>query len=264
MIDQLIIVDSSDIPLHKNNLFLENVKLKNTEYVYKHTRPGLTYQRNVGVALATGGIIFFLDDDAILEQNYIELMMQTFARSPNYIGGMGTIVVEGKKEHILLRIIRRVFLLQRMYADGNMTFSGMPTHCYGTNHFKQVHVLNGCGAYKKELFTNQLFDEQLTTYAYMEDMDFSYRAGRSGDLFFNPLARIHHIPSPEARDDIQTNRAMYIYNYSYLFFKLFYPHNKLRIIAYWWTIVGLFVYAIVLKKWQFCKGYWCGLKQFYF
>src|SRR3970040_2707668 len=71
---ELIIVDSSDMPLLQKTLF---TKIFNTDYfpithlIYVHTTPGLTHQRNIGVKHAKGEIIYFFDDDVVLESDYL-------------------------------------------------------------------------------------------------------------------------------------------------------------------------------------------------
>lgn len=49
---ELLIVDSSDIPLSERRVFTECFSVDvfpNTELIYIHTKPGLTHQRNVGI-----------------------------------------------------------------------------------------------------------------------------------------------------------------------------------------------------------------------
>lgn len=60
---------------------------------YFHTRtPGLTRQRNIGIRESTGDVLLFLDDDVILEPEYIEHVAAAFARdtegkiSPFWVG----------------------------------------------------------------------------------------------------------------------------------------------------------------------------------
>ena len=128
--------------------------------------------------------------------------------------------------------------------------------------FKDVQVLGGCCmAYRSWVFKKHLFDEALERYAYMEDCDFSRRVSYDYPLFFNPEAKLRHLGSPVARDKVIDNRAMYIKNYRYLFFKNFYPKNKWKIVAYWWSIVGLFVQALVMWNMDYIKGYWKGLSS---
>jgi glucosyl-dolichyl phosphate glucuronosyltransferase len=264
---ELIIVDSSDTPLQYHLSFASlcsSTAFPKTCVDYVHTQPGLTYQRNIGVARATGDVLYFFDDDVILEPTYLEKMNAIFMCSPHYGGGMGTITNLPQKIQGWQRALRVIFLLQRDYAAGLFTWSGMPTHAYGLQEFKEVEVLGGCCmAYRRTMLQHHSFDEALTRYAYMEDCDVSYRISRDAPLFYNPQARLQHHNSPLARDRVVDNRAMFIRNYSYLFFKNFYPTNKLRIVAYGWSILGLFIEAILVRNRDYIKGYAKGLVNFY-
>ena len=106
-----------------------------------------------------------------------------------------------------------------------------------------------------------LFDEFLGAYSYMEDADISKRISGNYKLFYNPLAVLDHRQSPHNRDALRKNRALYLRNYTYLFFKNFYPHNKLKIIGYWWSVIGLFVEAVVGRNKLAILGYWDGLSD---
>ena len=275
--NELIIVDSSDNKLVDNPAFTQlcnQQEFPQTNIVYKHTAPGLPLQRNVGISLASSDITYFFDDDVILEKNYLETMNVTFVNNPHYHGGMGAVTNLSSQrlfesrisyaQFMAQRLIRTIFLLQRDYASGAFTISGMPTHTYGTKQFKEVEVLGGCCmAYKTTVFKKHLFDESLKRYAFMEDCDFSCRVSRDGPLFFNPAAKLKHMNSPLNRDAIVDNRAMYIENYSYLFFKNFYQKNRLKIIAYWWSVLGLFIEATIRGQWAYLKGYVLGLRRFF-
>lgn len=266
--DEIIIIDSSDAPLESNNEFQQLFTPTHfgiTHLVYRHTAPGLPYQRNVGISLATQEVVHFLDDDVILTPSYLQIMNETFANHPEYAGGMGTVTnIPVPLKRNWFRAMRHLFLLQRDYASGNFTWSGMPTHAYGLHELKSVAVLGGCCmAYRRSVFVKHLFDEKLERYAFMEDCDFSCRVWRDALLFYNPHAQLEHHPSKANRDGIVDNRAMYIKNYSYLFFKNFYPRNRLKVIAYAWSVTGLFVEAAITRNSDYLKGYCKGLKQYY-
>ncbi|MCK4517423.1 glycosyltransferase family 2 protein [Candidatus Babeliales bacterium] len=262
---EIIIVDSSDERLiesvqfqavfHKNNF-------PSTKLIYQHTTPGLTRQRNVGIKLASGDVLSFFDDDVELEPEYLEAMNRVFATKPEYVGGMGSVTNMSAPASKKYRLFRKIFLLQRDYSHGFFTWSGMPTHAYGTKDFKPVQVLGGCCmSFQRLALQNHLFDESLGAYAYMEDCDISKRVSNDGPLFFNPDARLAHFHSPVARDRVIENRAMYIKNYSYLFFKNFYPQNRFKVLGYVWSLVGLFLEAILFGKKDELKGYWKGLRK---
>lgn len=262
--DELIVVDSSDVPLEKNEQFRQQfskTSFPKTSLEYLHTKPGLTYQRNVGIDRATGDILYFFDDDVILDAAYLCEMNKTFQQHPEYAGGMGTIS-NVKKGSFRYQSFRKLFLLPREHASGNFTWSGMPTHPYGTRTFKSVEVLGGCCmAFRRDAVKKHLFDERFSGYAYMEDADIGRRISYKYPLFFNPRARLEHLESPLARDRVVDNSAMFVYNYRYLFFKNFYKRNRLKIVAHWWSLVGLFLEGLLLKDWQRVRGYWRGLRN---
>jgi len=253
---ELIIVDSSDVPVCKDPFFIQAIHVFKAGYTYVRSMPGLTLQRNKGIGLARGDIVYFFDDDVILEPSYLENMQTVFVHQEQYLGGMGTITNMQPKDVNLWRALRKCFLLSRDYADGFFTYSGMPTHAYGTQYFKEVQVLGGCCmAFRADVLKKHRFDEKLTRYAYMEDCDISWRVAQDGPLFYNPGARLVHNNSPIARDTAITNRAMFLRNYRYLYFKNVYPRSKLSLLTHWWTLCGLFVYALLIRDIDSIKGY---------
>jgi len=264
---ELIIVDSSEIKLLEQESFTKifnEQQFPGVRLVYKYTTPGLTKQRNEGVALATSKIVYFFDDDVELESTYLEEMNKIFESNPAYGGGMGSVTNIGAPASWRYRLLRKLFLLQQDYSSGRFTWSGMPTHAYGNKKFQEVEVLGGCCfAFRKKVLLEQPFDEELGYYAYMEDCDVSKRVCNTHKLFFNPRARLKHFHSPVARDKVVDNRAMYVKNYSYLFFKNFYPQNKFRVLGYVWSLGGLFLEGILCRRFDELRGYCRGLKKFY-
>lgn len=254
--DELIIVDSSDTPLSQDPFFNQVIQKFNFGYTYVQSEPGLTLQRNKGIKVATGDIIYFFDDDVILEPDYLAIIQETFAQHPKYLGGMGTITNMQPKESWYWRVLRIFFLLHRDYASGNFTLSGMPTHAYGTSEFKKIEIVGGCCmAFRASAMQKHSFDENLTRYAYMEDCDISWRVSRDGSLFYQPSARLVHNNSPLARDKVVDNRAMFMRNYRYLYFKNVYPRNRLSLLAHWWSLLGLFLQALLIRDRDGIKGY---------
>lgn len=264
MPDQLIIVDSSDVPLVQLSEFRESFSADHfalTQLEYLHSKPGLTYQRNRGIEHATGALVHFLDDDIELEPAYLQAMHQSFVENPEYVGGMGSVTNIAAQRKDFDWWLRRFFLLQRDYSSGFFTPSGMPMHAYGTTRFKSVHVLGGCCmAYRRAVLQECVFDEQLSGYCAMEDADMSWRVSRKYPLFFNPAARLAHFASPTARDRIEDTKAMFMRNYRYLFFKNVYPQHTLTLLAHWWSIVGLFLQAVRYRDRAALRGYYRGLR----
>jgi len=266
---EFIIVDSSPVPLNSYTEFKDIFNQNNfpqTQLIYQHTQiPGTSHQRNEGARLATSDLLHFVDDDSIVESTYVQQMNATFIKYPQCAGGMGTVMNMPLYRYTIDRLLRQLFLLQRDYASGNVTLSGMPTHAYGTKKFKFVEVLGGCCmSYRREIFLRYLFDETLGQYAYLEDVDLAYRVSRSHALFYNPLARMQHIRSPINRAHVERNRHMFICNYSKLFFKNIYPEQRWKTVFYCWSVLGLFVCAIKARSYAQLRGYGYGLYDYFF
>ena len=264
---EIVIVDSSDEPVNNHQKFItvsERCSVAGVTMVYYHTQErGAARQRNIALDFVHGNICPFFDDDVVLTRNYLHNMHAIFREFPEFAGGMGTVFAPTPRM-TWCRLLRIAFLLQRDGASGKFTFSGMPTHTYGTDKFKNVDVLGGCCMCLRAAIAKQeKFDERLGIYSYMEDCDLSWRVSRNHPLFYNPQARLEHRCSPQARERLVTTRALFIYNYSYLFFKNFYPKNKLKILGYWWSITGLFVEAVLLRDLAYLNGYVQGLRRFW-
>lgn len=264
---ELIIVDSSDIPLETNTVFQSAFCpsiFQQTALRYFHTKPGLTYQRNYGIKRAHGSVIYFFDDDVIVQSDYVAMMQQVFDQYPHYAGGTGDICNIEKSGSFKYRWFRKLFLLPHEQGSGNFTWSGLPTHPYGTVQFKSIEIAGGCCmAFRKDVLKQYLFDEQFHGYSYMEDADIGCRISRDYELFFNPQAQVVHNESPVSRDRVAIVSAMFIYNYSYLFFKNFYRYNRLKFFGYIWSVIGLFVQGIITRNGQQLRGYTKGLYTFY-
>lgn len=264
---ELIIVDSSDIQLQKNTYFIKHFSVQNfpkSRLKYIHTSPGLTYQRNVGIKQACGKILYFFDDDVVLEKDYLLQMDTAFQSHPEYAGGMGDITNINKDVSSKYQWFRRFFLLPREQASGDFTWSGMPTHAFGTARFKPVEVVGGCCmAFRKHTLQTQQFDESFKGYSYMEDADIARRISYSQPLFYNPTARLQHNESPIARDRLTMRAEMFAYNYSYLFFKNFFWRNPFKIIPYFWSLIGLYVQAVMCKNKEEIKGYTKGVLSYF-
>ena len=265
---ELIIVDGSDLAVKDHPEFSVIFKLKNfsqTNLIYTHTNKlGSATQRNTGAQLATCDLIAFIDDDMLLDPDYLKKLRQVFIDYPDCKGAMGAIDGTGSRKITFNRLLRNFFLLQREGTSGQFTFSGMPTHAYGAQKITAVAVLNGLAVYNRKLFLQFEFDEQLGRYAYMEDCDLSQRIARQNHLLlYVPAARSAHIRSTNDRSDLVANRALYLRNYSYLFFKNFYPDNKFRILGYFWTVLGLFTEALLARNRDYLHGYCRGLKLYY-
>ncbi len=210
------------------------------------SKPGLPYQRNLGISKALGQIIFFFDDDIVLEPNYIEEIVKIFeADSAGEIGGvMGDIYEERKARQTWPwwhNLLRRLFFLSH-FGYGQFLLSGNVTWPWGLDEVCRTEFL--CGgqvAYRRSVFDKVLFGEDLKGYASgmgrYEDVDFSYRESRLYQNIYTPAARCWHLQSSVVRKTRSQLKELQLENFSYLFRKNL-PQTWRHKVAFRLALVG--------------------------
>nr|WP_319375364.1 glycosyltransferase family 2 protein [uncultured Methanoregula sp.] len=270
--DEIIVVDASDTGGLEE--VLDTTFGNNPVIRYIHSRPGLTLQRNIGVQAAGGDILLFFDDDVVLEKNFVAEISRVFeSDTGKLIGGVyGNIVPSfesgeekkcaGGKSSLLLfaySLFASVFFLSKVRKDGKFQPTGFPTYPYGSDVITTVEcVPGGLTGYRREVFQEFSFDENLTGYGYMEDDDFSYRVSRKYKNVYTPHARVIHNESPAARDRRYASRKMMIMNYYYLFVKNI-PQDFFHRAVFWWSVLGLFTNEIITLNYSGIQGLKDGL-----
>lgn len=240
--DEIIVVDDgalSGFPLQRE---AEALGIR-CVYHRKQT-PGLTASRNAGVALARGGIIFFLDDDVELLPDYLAEILRVFADYRGRdLGGVGGLIANPKpltRARRLRAFYDRLFLIAGS-REGKILPSGFCTD-YGKTPFPlqgltEVDFLaGGVSAYKREVFAEFAFSEAYRGYGLGEDKDFSCRVGRKYKLLVNPAARLYHYESARMRYDMVEHGRQAVLS-RYYFFKTYCRKG-------WWSWL-FFAYALV-------------------
>jgi len=71
---------------------------------------------------------------------------------------------------------------------------------------------SGAAVFRKSIFSQVSFDEWFSGYAYLEDLDLSYRIGKQWRLVVVSAARFNHYPSPLGRPSAYLFGKMEILN----------------------------------------------------
>jgi GT2 family glycosyltransferase len=185
----------------------------------------------------SGDVGLFLDDDVILDRNYVEAILQTYASQPD-VGGVAGFVTNVTGPGSTTMFFRRLFLLWHRCGDGRMQKSGHPAYLFDAKGPQQVDVFEGCNmSYRREILHEFRFDEKLSITWSNEDHDFSYRVSRHYKLIQTPFARLKHIHSPIGRMYLAFQWESLIY-WHYYFFKKNMPKKWGYVAAYLWSDIG--------------------------
>lgn len=188
--DEIIVVDQSSVP----SLEPASVPITVT-YIYDPNISGAAVARNVAMDRATGDIWLFLDDDVILEPEYVQEIM--LAYSPAVAGVSGIIT-----NYTVPPISRRIF--EKLFVRGAFRDDRQPVYWHADDlrfHGPQRVKQFGCGvmSFRASVIRESRFDPKLTGCSLAEDIDFCARLPRGAVLLIAPKARLFHKRSEVGR-----------------------------------------------------------------
>lgn len=238
--EELVVVDSGADETPKR---VETFRATfNGVVCYLHTEPGLTLQRNAGIRHATGDIVHLIDDDTVLEPDYIKVIQETYdAPETRDAVAVAPRVATPRTPGRLNTLYRRFFLLARQNGTGRILPSGFGSYTWYARctDLHPVEVISGCcQSYRRHVFDHLRYDEFFQGYGYMEDVDFSYRVGRLGRMVCNPAARMAHLETPNTRTPQRRLVKMQVVNHFYVFKKNL-PHDLFHWACFWWSDLGV-------------------------
>jgi glycosyltransferase involved in cell wall biosynthesis len=193
---------------------------------YLRRSGGTAIQRNVGIDLAEGSFIAFIDDDVRLEPDFFQQIMRVFDRDG--AGSVGGVVGYRTNQHFRLedhrrwRWYRRLKLLHT-FEPGRYDFAcGYPINNHLQPPFSGVRQVNfmttACAVWRHEVVAGGLrFDSFFQDYGMLEDAHFSLKAGREWDLWQCGDARCIEMSSPNGRVDRRKIGFKCVVNYYFVF-----------------------------------------------
>lgn len=223
--DEILIIDGS-----RNNEtqdMLSRNPFKNLQYFLVGERQrGLTKQRNFGISKTAddAGVICFLDDDTVLENDYFEALIGTYDQYPDAIGVGGYISNEVRwkpggqnpsadefsfdgwtRKDGSRFVLRKKFGLD---SDRNPGFSPEFSHGRSIGFlppsgkiYEVEQLMGGVSSFRKSVFSTFSFSEYFIGYGLYEDADFTLRVSKTGKLYVNTRARLAHYHDHSGRPD---------------------------------------------------------------
>jgi GT2 family glycosyltransferase len=196
----IVVDDSLDENYQKNEQTMESM-LSGRSIAWHHFRSdgkGINAARNAGASRASGDVFLFLDDDIELDPLYVEAILRVFEK-PEKPGGVGGVIKNSTPPNPMEAAFKRLFLLSRSASGrGYLMRSGFPCHLERCNEVTRVEVLSGSNmSYRAEIFDYFEFDERMTGYSYLDDVDFSYRVSIKYPLYITPEAKLVHHTKPK-------------------------------------------------------------------
>ncbi|MRR56879.1 MAG: glycosyltransferase family 2 protein [Deltaproteobacteria bacterium] len=199
--EELIIVDQSDG--NESSELIQSMVLAHGDaiklvYIHDTKISGLVEAKRVAAERFTTDILCYLEDDIVLERDYIEKIEDGFSSNSEMLGCCGVVTNLPPLPRIYCSAFR---LFHRgIFADPRVGIHG---YFEGRGHelIPSRALSGGLSAWRREVFSVIEFDVA-NEFHMLEDLDFSTRAeSHFGQRFFiNPNARLAHYMSPLNRD----------------------------------------------------------------
>lgn len=258
---QIIVIDSSDDPAENRRIVAGNAAKFDFDIEYHNSPPGMTKQRNIGLALVKHEVVLFPDDDSLLLDGAMDEIMKVYeADTEGVVGGVCSAeaqqMPEGLKSHAEKSYklktsdrIRKALARARYYFERNLLQD--PFLILGRRklrRFPEPGWLKGLDAvrvewatgfrmsFRTELIRAVGFDEGLGRYALFEDTDASLGILKSHLLIGAQRAQIYHYKSPENRANGYSMGAIQMLNRAYILSK--HADMDFRMIAAFWIFSG--------------------------
>lgn len=261
--NELIIIDQSDID-YSSDLFCKfscDHESLNIVYVHDPKIRGLVNAKASSLALASGEIICFLEDDVVLESNYFHEIEQGFLQSNSMLGCSGIITNPPSISRLTLFLFH--IFHRGIYKDNRVDIFG---NLDGVGHqlIPSKMISGGLSAWRSIVFDSVGFDKD-SGFHMMEDIDFSTRVYEhfQGNLYINPNARSAHYSSPLGRDSIASAKRRKTKEIIMYFKKR--NHLRWSFLSCCWLLFGMLVYStlasIQMKSFNPVLSFFKGLND---
>ena len=239
---EVLLIDQSDERLAESErarlqgMLGDRVHLR---WIHDPSIRGLVHAKSVGAANATGAIVCFLEDDIVLEQDYLASILEGFRCNPALVGASGVVTdVPFSKAYAAFHA-----LFHRGVFHDSRPWIYVTLHGRGAAAIPSHALSGGLSAWRREVFAEVPFDTA-NGFHMREDLDFSTRVrARFGDrLAILPGARLEHHFAPAGRAVMGTRERRKVIE-----FITFYRTRPTRLVdAAWlaWLLVGVGMAAV--------------------
>lgn len=266
--DEILIIDGSR-NLETQKMLEQRSYPKLNYYLVDDAHRGLTKQRNYGIARVqeSSEIVFFLDDDTLLEPNYFEEILKTYATHPEALGVGGYInnedswvfvgpdyrpaiheyYYDGWKKKDGSRFILR----KKMRLDSDVRPGFSPEFSHGRSIgflppsgkiYPVEQLMGGVSSFKKSVFKNFQFSTYFEGYGLYEDADFTLRLSQTGKLYVNTAAQLAHYHDHSGRPNQYQYGKMVVRNGWYVW-RVRHPKPSLKAQFKWHAITLLLAFV---------------------
>ena len=145
---------------------------------------------------ARGDILLFLDDDVVLEPNFIEEILAAYSDGVTGVSG----IITNYQKLGLPRYLWEVVFFRGPFRDDRQPVYWDAARNATSPPVRVEQFTGALMSFRRSAVQSHRFDTQLTGACPGEDIDFCLCLPKESVLLINPKARLVHKRSPEGRD----------------------------------------------------------------
>lgn len=215
----------------------EVVSLK---YINDPEISGTAEARNRSMDAATGDVWLFLDDDVVLEPDFIAELLRVYARYPR-VAGVSGVVTNYTPYPWPFRLWNSVFV-RGPFQDQRQVVYRKANRMRRAEPIRVDRLGGGLMSFRADAVRKLRFDRNLRGVSDGEDVDFCARLGRRAILMMTPKARLVHNQSPSGREQNhwlqrESRSQHYLYRRNW-------KHGLMNRVCFLWLNIGFMLVAI--------------------
>lgn len=226
------------------------------DYIRAPYLGGVTAARNCALKVVQADVVLFLDDDVVLEPDFVAEIADVYKRFPNATGVSG-IITNYRRPPLAYRVWARAFVCGPFHDDRQPVYwraerirSGGPVPV--------SRLGGGLMSFRVSQIQGMFFDENLSGSGRDgEDIDFCAHLGPKALLLITPKARLVHNASPVGRPEQSWLRA-HARSFWYLYRRNWNRGVKNRLWLLWLNF-GYSLVAVLASLHRLSVDPWRGL-----
>lgn len=210
-------------------------------YIHDPAIPGGAVARNRAMDDARGDVWLFLDDDVVLERDFIQEICRVYESEPDVTGVSGIVAnyVPGRG---IARAWNALFV-RGPFRDPRQPIYHSADRLRDSRPVRVDRFSGGLMSFRTAAIRTHRFDPNLRGVSDGEDVDFCLRLGPTATLLLTPRARLVHNSSPIGRETAhhlrRDARALsYLYNRNW-------RRGVRNRLAYEWLLCGFSLLALL-------------------
>jgi len=264
--DSILVIDDDTLETSLIEHYQAQFQNKNVSFVYHkkdHTkhRQGLSESKNLGMEMCQNDIIFYLDDDVVLDVNYFKEIMETWSQNKDdqklfAVGGkISNNRTQSKIEHVLFKFFG---LKGNLAWDVNRVgFQCWDESITKTQHAHYLH--GGVSSYRTSLLREFGFATFSGGRTGLEDVELGLRTKNADyHCLYVPSAQLAHYHETSGREDYVTSGIKESQNRKQIFKNLCEQTVKNKI-YFTWANTGWIIKKIISGNLRYSWGMIKGL-----